>query len=221
MKNIFIMLVFLLSFFPVLAFTNNISSKESSNPDLKVSYNEKYTPSWYIGGGFGLNNAINWNYPDEISESFYIYNLIAGYSFTQFFALEAEFNYGNPSYKNEGISYNDDFFSTYLNAVFQYHITEKNIPFVKIGFGYADYKLHSPYVTWQINDFSYHFTLGYEYDFTSNHAVLLSYNYYFLPNYRIDFNVPTACSSIPSDPACTSHNANWSTFLLQYKYSFK
>ena len=226
MKNIFIMLGVILSFLPVSAFTNNVSTNQTVNPNL-VSYNEKYNkkylPAWYIGGGFSFNSKINWNYQDDFdsNESFYSYNIITGYSFTKFFALEAEFNYGNPTYKVEGISYNNDFFSTYLNAVFQYPIKEKHIPFVKIGFGYADYKLHSSYVTWEANDFSYHFTLGYEYDFTNKHAIIISYNYYLLPNYRLDFHTDLPINCTPTDNACIDHNANWSTFLLQYKFSLR
>lgn len=225
MKNIFIMLVALLSFFPVLAFPRNTSTTAILKPNLDISHNEKYKekyiPAWYIGGGFGLNSDIHWNYAGDDTESFYTYNIITGYSFTKFFALEAEFNYGKPTYKIEGTPYNDDFFSTYLNAVFQYIIKEKHIPFVKIGMGYADYKLKSPYTTWEMNDFSYHFTLGYEYAFTDKHSIVISYNYYLLPNYRVDFNTNAPINCNPTDKACVSHNANWSTFLLQYKFSFR
>ncbi|UQY79848.1 outer membrane beta-barrel protein [Candidatus Hepatincola sp. Av] len=206
-SNIFILLI---SFNSLLAENSNYNIQQN-----KLEYKSHY---WYLGGGIGwLPNTVQYQESGEDSTNWgkqdWAIDTFVGYSFSNWFALEGEFNYGiRETIEHDGGEREYNFYNTFLNTVFKYTFADKHTPFIKLGIGYSNYLAKGFYddiSKEKYNDWAYHLGVGYEYAITNNHSLILSYDYY------------RTINNNDGDIYLEGDRMYHSELILQYKYSFR
>lgn len=190
-------------------------------PNLKPTKNPP--ERFYVG--IGLHKIHNGKYKTNSSiprtpyyTSSYSTDIVMGYNFTSWFALEGEINSGGiDQYSSYGFTLHDDsgnnidvygydsyyLYDLFVNGVFRYKFNTHNAPFLKLGVGYSKYasEFWFPYDLVNSAGISLQASVGYEYKFNFHHAVTVSYNYYYTRPYN-DYS------------SYLSHN----DFTINYKY---